>query len=378
MNGSQASDTQLFDLFAHPFHILRIDPTASNDQVRAAVGIAQTSGLASADAIILASDAILDPERRLSCELSYPVDSQTSEVERLYALLSSGAPTKDLVLFANSLPSLSRANVIAHVACRQPAEGAMLYALINSHASIDATELYAKLKATRTAAGIPAPSWVSVNQGLNELLISHLRAAYAVYPTIEDAYEPVLECTELIFEQGERYQGEALSIILKPYRDSIAPLQATGVELIRSACERLQLHPDDESNLTELKEVLTDWEMLCRPLILLEALQDRHQPDFDIPTHHVRALMAHLSIHHHYEIALKIAHLARDALSSLPASVRQLDEDVASIESLSLQAKIEPLQTLINRLEGEPGCLIAALRKDGFGPQSTEPAKSLW
>jgi len=70
--------------------------------------------------------------------------------------------------------------------------------------------------------------------------------------------------------------------------------------------------------------------------------------------------------------------LTRDLFSAAPITIDQLTEDARVIASLSLYAKIKPLQKLIAEHEGDPGHLIAALENNGFGPASTEPAKELW
>ena len=61
------------------------------------------------------------------------------------------------------------------------------HALLESHAAIEANEIYTKLKTARTADGIPAPSLANVNQGLNDLLRIHSGAAFVGYSRMEDA-----------------------------------------------------------------------------------------------------------------------------------------------------------------------------------------------
>src|SRR6266700_3549711 len=73
MELSRASNGRIFDLFAQPFRILGIDPTATNQQIEEAFRIAQQIGRASADALTKARDALLDPSQRLFYELSYPL-----------------------------------------------------------------------------------------------------------------------------------------------------------------------------------------------------------------------------------------------------------------------------------------------------------------
>src|SRR6516225_7031294 len=111
MDVSRAPNEPLFDLSAQPFRLLRVDPTAAKPQIDAAVDIAQRNGTASFAAIIQARDALLNLERRLSCELAYPLDCPASEIESFYAALGENASTEEELLhFSNQLWPLGRAN----------------------------------------------------------------------------------------------------------------------------------------------------------------------------------------------------------------------------------------------------------------------------
>jgi hypothetical protein len=172
MEGSQTNEKSPWrssDAFAQPFHLLGVDPSATSERVQEAYALARERGVTSAQALAEARDSILDPERRLSSELSYPLDSFPEEAAMFFAQLSGDISADELVGVAHQLPPLSRANFIAHHAARQPSNDNLLVALVEAHASIDATETYATLKTLRYRAGLPTPSLVSVGQGLDEL-----------------------------------------------------------------------------------------------------------------------------------------------------------------------------------------------------------------
>ena len=198
--------------------------------------------------------AILNPTKRLCCELSYPIDSRPEDVDALFAALSRESSERDLLIFSEQLEPLSRANFIAHVAAHQPANGALLTALVELHALIDPTRIYEILKATRRTAGCAAPSLVNVNQGLRDLRDVHVEAAIAKYGTIEDAAEPMLACTEQILALGEDYTVEVLYSVLAVYRRYVDRQQQIAAEKIepglRSAstesCRRLFVVRTDE------------------------------------------------------------------------------------------------------------------------------------
>ncbi len=377
MELSRASNGRIFDLFAQPFRILGIDPTATNQQIEEAFRIAQQIGRASADALTKARDALLDPSQRLFYELSYPLDCPASEIEVFYAALSTDAPTEQLLRFTNLLWPLTRANFIADLASHRPADGAtLLYALLESHAALDATEIYEKLKAARAAAGIPVPSFALVNQCLNELLHTHSSAAFAGYANIEDAAGPVLECTKQALAHGERHLVEGLGIMLAQYRQAIDPTHA--FHQIENACIALQLQPDDGSLIEELSNAVTIWTSGCRPLLMWDTHQGRRELGAEAPIEQLRTLITNLSGSQHYDVAVKVMALTRDIFSAVPTTIDQLAEDARLIESLKVQQQIMHLQGAIDEFESNPGPLIAALQKDGFGYTSTEPAKMLW
>jgi hypothetical protein len=378
MDASRASKERTFDLFAQPFRILGVDPSATSQQIGDAFSIAQHDRSVSAEVVIFARDALLDPSRRLWYELTYPLDCPASEIQVFYGALSIDASTEKLLQFADLLWPLARANFVADMAGRRPADGTLLYALLAAHASIDATEVYAKLQAARTTAEMPPPSRISINRGLDELLDTHAAAAFSRYDTIQDAAGPTLECTKQALADGERRHLEALGGILGSYRKATDPVRMDTAEHIESACAALQQQPNDAPLIEALSNAVLLWTSLWRPLLMWEAHLGRRELDFETPIEQLRALIANMVQNRHYQPAIKMVDLTRDLFSAAPITIDQLTEDTRVTASLSLYAKIKPLQKLIAEREGDPGHLIAALENNGFGPTSTEPAKELW
>ena len=377
MEPSRASNEARFDSFAQPFRLLGIDPTATNPQIEDALRNTLQVGSVSSDELTKARDALLDPQQRLWYELRYPLDCPASEIEVFYAALSTEAPTEQLLRFTNLLWPLTRANFIAHLASHRPADGAtLLYALLESHAALDATEIYEKLKAARATAGILVPSFALITQGLNELLQTHSSAAFAGYASIQDAGGPVLECTKQTLAHGERHLVEGLGIMLAQYRQAIDPTHA--FQQIENACAALQLQPDDGSLIEELSNAVTIWTSGCRPLLMWDTHQGRRELGAEAPVEQLRTLITHLSGSQHYDVAVKVMALTRDIFSAVPTTIDQLAEDARLVESLKVQQQIMYLQGAIDESDRDPGPLIAALKKDGFGFTSTEPAKKLW
>jgi hypothetical protein len=343
MDGSRTNNGP-FDLFAQPFHILRVDPAVTNRQVHDAFDIAQERRLAPYDVLVRARDAILDASRRLSYELSYPIDSPRVEIDALYAALSSDAASaNELLLLADRLAPLSRANFVAHIAANRPAKSAVLRAMIDAHVCIEPVEIYEILKVLRRTGGYPAPALASVNQGLQDLLDIHAQAAIAGFATSEDAIEPVLACTQQILALDERYHIGVLRSLLSAYRQSIGQQQSARIQQIEGACVALQLAPTGVSMLDALRSTLHDWVSLCRPLMAFDINQGIRERDFEIPSDLVRALIAHLSAHQQYDVALLVADLGCEVFGPMPTVVDQLDQDKRIIERMSIDAWMKPL-----------------------------------
>jgi hypothetical protein len=160
MNDSRTSPRSRFDPLVQPFRLLGTDPAATDAQVQAAFAAALEQRRASEEALAGARAAILEPARRLSCELTFPIDSTPGQIETFYAKLSGDTPAHALLQIAEGLAPLSRANFVAHLAARRSADSALLLALVDAHACIDAPQIYATLKALRNRAGRPIPSWL--------------------------------------------------------------------------------------------------------------------------------------------------------------------------------------------------------------------------
>jgi hypothetical protein len=367
-----------FDLFAQPFRILRVDPAATHQQVDEAFDIARQQRLASNYELVGARESIFDPSRRLLHELTYPIDSPRADVDALYAMLSSDAPMSELLLFAERLAPLSRANYVAHIVANRPAESALLRVLVEAHADIEPMEIYEILKVLRKTGENPTPSLASVNEGLQHLLAIHAQAAIAGFKGSEDSIEPVLACTQQILGLGNRHQIDAISSLLAAYHQAICQQQSVRVQEIKSACQVLQIQPTVTSSLEALNKALAGWASLCRPLILFDIHRGALEPNFEIPTNLVRALTKNLAAQQQYDVALEVTNLSHNILSSMPAAIEKLDEDKRLVERLIVDAKMKPLEDFIDGFESDFGLLSQALKTSGFGPKSTGPARDLW
>jgi hypothetical protein len=379
MSGSRTSDgSPPFSLLSAPFHILCIEPGATSQQVQLAFDQALEKQSVPADALAFARDVVLDPTRRLPHELGYLIDATPADIVAIYTALARDASLDECLAVASRLPPLSRANFLGHLAASQPATGALLSALLDAHASIEAAEIFDILKALRTSAGYFAPSLISVNQGLIELCDNHARAAIGRYEHVQDAAQSVLACTQETLARGGRHHIEALRQLLAAYRDPIARQQSAANQSVETACEALLRQPTDASSLQSLKAALHTWISIRRPLILWSADRRSAEPAFKPPIDQVRAVVASLAGRQQFAVALDLAEFGRDIFSVLPRTADQFDADIGLIADLLLQARIQPLRAFIEGLGDELSSLAISLVKSGFGPNAAGEGCALW
>ncbi len=360
-----------------PFRLLGIDPAATNAEVEGAYVRALAHGAASDQELADARRGILDPARRLLCELAYPIDSLPAQVETLFADLSCQGTEHELLTHAARLAPLSRANFIACLAVRQPADANLLVALVDAHVSIDVTEIYTLLKALRYRAGCPPPSLVQVSQGLSDLLAMHIEMVIGGYHSILGATEPMLECTRSILATSEQYRVDVLTELLGAYRRSTSELRTNACQRLKSACVALQQRPQEASSIDELSAALVLWNSLHCPLILLDEHRGTPDRDVGIAVDQVLDLLTNLSTHQHYETARKAVNLANDAWRLVPGATEYFNDAASRLDSLWFETEAKPLYDVIERLEADP-LWVDSLGEDGFGEKSTRQARNLW
>jgi hypothetical protein len=380
---------QRFDPIGQPFRVLRIDPSATADQVAAAYALAVSPNKDQAEAsqdnkpsqgVLMAHEAladarksILDIDGRLSCELAFPIDSAAVQIELFYAALDRETPASELMQIAHGLGPLSRANFFA--GSRRPLEGPELLAFLEAQAAVDANEIYVILKGLRYRAGIAPPSLASVSQGLRDLYAAQGEAILSIYESAQRA-EALSECTKTVLSSGERYRIEALSGLLSIYRRSTDTVRSKANADLREACESLQRQPDDAPSIERLTAALSAWALLCQPLMALDAQRGHHDEDIEFAIDHVRALLADLSVSHHFEAFRVVIDLARTAFGSMPRAIEQFEKAALLVQRLGWKSEIKVLEAAIERAIEGPDLVVAL--EAGFGEKSTTPALELW
>ena len=323
-------------------------------------------------------DALFDPDRRLFYELAYPLDCARSEIDAYYAALGANLATEDLLGFADRLWPLARANFLAHVASHRPASGGLLYELVRSHTAIDPTDIHVRLRTIRASSGFPAPSFLSINQGLSELRKIHSEAALVGYCTAQDAAVPMLKCTLQALASEEGDCSKALGRLLRSYKHAISQARMDACQRIEGACAALLIDPSDTSFIREIYDAAEAWTSLCRPLLAWNADHPDRQLSFDTPVAPLRRLLRALCDSKQFRAAIEVTAATREIFAAVPTTLDQLAEDARLFAAMSAYRNIEQLQKLVHDADIDASSLIAALETSGFGETSTGPAKILW
>ena len=349
-----------FDLFANAFYLLGIDPTASDSQVHSAYAAAIKQNPAATQVLEDARAAIMDPSRRLSCDLSYPIDSSPAQIQSLYAKLLGNLSTQEALTYAEQLAPLSRANFLAHVAASGPVGSALLLALLDAHVDVAVPELYGVLKTLRNKAGWPTPSLVKVSDGLRDLLGQHSMAVILGCGDVENAARPVLECIRSILATGQPYRIEALTVLLDAYRQASAERRSELDHELHDTCAALQEMPDTPSAIHDFTETMDRWISLYRPLILLDEHRLHRDPNVQIAISRIRRLLAGVSIEQRYLTTKTLIDLASAASSCSPADIEQFSRAAIFFQNSAIERRIEPLGDLYDQPERDPPRLMGA------------------
>ena len=364
-----------------PFWLLGVDPTATKEQILEAVEAARQRNFASEDVLAAAREILLDPVRRLPYELSYPLGRPVSELEEWRRLVSVATPSDELSKYVSQLSPLSQANFLAYVAAHQSSDVGLLCAMIDAYGRIELTELYDQLKNARRLSDCPPPSLAHVREALNNQLDRDCDHAISVYGQIDEASEAMSGCVEQILATGELHQINVLKKLLTAYRNVTLSEQSTRASDIDTACDIIERQPEQRELTDALVVALDRWTALCRPLVLYANGTSASEESMFAPVQRLRSLVIDLALNGRYERALELAALAKEKLRLIPNSARLLDEALVPAEQAYRMRRARQLAALAALLEEhkkDPTLLIEALKRSGFGPETTGAAERLW
>jgi hypothetical protein len=381
MHGNLSSEPVPSSVLAQPFWLLRVDPTATRQQIQEAFESAKQCHAASEAVLAQARDVLIDPLRRVPYELSYPLGSPISELDEWHRLSSSDVQSNELLKYAERLSTLGQSIFYAFIASHRAADAQLLHAMSDAHGRIELSEVYEQLKELRRIGEYLAPPLMSVREALEIQLDIHCQAAVSAYDKIDDAAEAMFGCVQQILANREPHHVDALGRLLEAYRAlAFAQLQSRA-EDIRAVCDQIEAKPDHEDLIGALDKALERWMVLCRPRILFGGRAGLLGEDCHTFANRLPSLIIDLALRQRYDAAIQIAELGKDRLRLIPAMVKLLDQAAVPARQAHRELKgrkLAALKSVIEQLGREPGPLIEALKQSGFGPDGIGAAKRLW
>jgi hypothetical protein len=309
---------------AQPFRFLGIDPGATTREIEAALKRARQAGLAPETTLAEAHASLLDPVRRLPCELAYPFGSTPDQVDLFYAELPASVSDEEILRMSEQFAPLPMANFIARYAARRGASSELLLALIDAHTCIDASEIQQALQSLRRRASWPPPPVANVRDGLNDLLHAHCVAIIDAYDPVERAAEPLAEATREILATGDQPLIQTLGVLLAAYRRAVGEMCSSAERQVDQACQTMDQRPNDAISIEGLAAALHRWASLCRPLLQFDVHQDASRPETNVVPDRVFGLLGALINQREYLAVLQVLDPALDAFELLPDTSARL------------------------------------------------------
>lgn len=309
---------------AQPFRFFGIDPGATAREIEAALKRAQQKGLAPETTLAEVHASLLDPIRRLRCELAYPLGSTPDHVDLFYVELPAGSSDEEILRTSEQFAPLPMANFIARYAARRRASSELLLALIDAHTCIDASEIQQSLQLLRRRASWPPPPVANVKDGLDDLLRAHCVAVIDAYDPLESAAEPLAETTREILATCDQPLIQALGVLLAAYRRAVEEMRSRAEQQVDQACQIMDQRPNDAISIEGLAAALNRWASLCQPLLQLDVHQGFNEPEMSAVPDRVFGLLGALINQRQYLAVLRVLDPALDAFKSIPDTTARL------------------------------------------------------
>ena len=292
-----------FDALAQPFRLLDVDPATPDSGIDIGYDRARQQQKDPEAELAQARAAIKDPTLRLQAELAYPLDCPTEILSSFYAD-TEFTSVSEVLQMAQRFPPLTKVNFLVRSAARLGFSEQLLMALVDGHTAIDALDIYQTLQKLRHQARHPAPSLISVRNGLDDLLTAH---GYIVADRA-DSVHALADLLLAVKVPSMRRMSVPVSTCSLRFSTPVDPLS------IRPSCElrkrswrsatRLHNSPDDFSQIEQLAEKCRAWATL---LDVLPHGQDVEQyPDENIVWENIRGVVRFLIEGQHFQSAQRV------------------------------------------------------------------------
>lgn len=367
----ESSDTDV-----SPFRLLRVTPRTRKDEITAAYAQALRKQAAPEQGLSLALNRLLDPEQRLICELTYPLDATPEQVETFYSLLSDTASMSDSLAVAAGFPPLSRATFITNAATRTSVSGDLLIALISAHADVDPVAIYTLLKSVRQSADLPAPSLLAVREGLLELTTQRFSAVLAAHD-LQSTAIALSDCARRILAENDPLCAELLSHLLDIYR-SLSSAQRNQASCdLKEACQHLGQRAQGDLDAAEIMRFERSLGLLASLSAPLELQSGSQDAMISEALANIKDLLAGWNESRKYQDAKLVLDEAIRALAPISLAAAELINVRDVLERLLVRDALATLQAQIDRIQDDPRMALKELRRLTVDRASSQPAGSL-
>jgi hypothetical protein len=367
-----------FDLFRNPFVLLGLDLSASAKQIADAYEDAVAEGRYSQTELTAARQALLRPLLRLEAEISSLLDTPRRDWRPILTAVGRSKSLEDLRRAFRNVPPLSRSNILAHVSSRISPDASTLTAWADAQSGIKPDVVYSEIERCRKIAGFVQPDRAALSSALNALREQQSRALFDGFAGPSDAINVVTICTDDIISSGDDSNIDALASLLLAYNRYIDQELSFRRERIEATAKEFRVDLDGPGNLALVIDSLKFWNLAAKPLQLLEAHKSRSEPNSQAVFQEVRNLAIELANDHsRFDLSLSLTRALQEIFVNLPRAGEQLSEDENTLKDRIVTSKIDPLATVVGKLDDDLPSLAGELRKTGFGRNCAGVTKPL-
>jgi hypothetical protein len=260
-----------FDLLQNPFILLRLQPTATAQEIKHAYEDAVEDGIAAIDLLRRAQQELLTPRLRVNAEVGGFLDVAHGLASQLIVRLKGGATRGELNDLIAKLHALPKSNVLAHLASQSSAVLDNLLELIEAQATITFSAVYEAISDAREAAGASKADSEAVAQALAGLAERQVRSVTAT-ALASDSFAKAFDAfVARIVVSADSVLIAKLDLYIRAYSDAVAPALSLHREAVVTACAAIRTNPKDNPSYEKLWRALRAWSEIAHPLQLFES-----------------------------------------------------------------------------------------------------------
>lgn len=349
------------ELTKNPFYILSASPRDGRRRLMELTE--ERSLLLDADECRDAYSVLTNPRKRLAAEVSWFPGVTPQKIEELLALMES-EPEK--ILAEDSLPSLTRANLLAEGLNRLSAFDASaiaswIIAIDEAFDSTDAENVLSLLNAERVAAGFPEICDVTqveeelencryiyrtaIKKALDKLPSRELVKTITL-AVEETTWGGTLTINEVLIDVVDLYEIEAQDFLSKE-EENIDRL----IERIKAALKSGRSDTHVKALVEHLKRVVKNWDMVAQPVQLSAKSRGLNHDASQRVGAAIRELSLHLfNEYNKIELSQELTALMLEVFAEVDKLAEVAAEDAETLEKISRQRVFDAFLNPIHEL----------------------------